>query len=71
MKMFAFYLGSMQSRETTLQILSPATASERSIVNQWTESFGIEKCFNATNGNGTANAACCSHNPNSASADGE
>jgi hypothetical protein len=60
----------MQSRETTLQVLSPATASQRSIADQRPESSSAEKCFNATNGYGTANAAS-SHDSKSASADGE
>lgn len=61
----------MQSRETTLQVLSPATASQRPIADQRTESSSVEKCFNATNGYGTANAANSRHDPKSASADGE
>lgn len=61
----------MQSRKTTLQVLSPATASERSIVDQRPESSSVEKCFNATNGYGTANAASSRHNSKSASTDGE
>lgn len=48
-------LGSLQSRETTLQIFPSTTAFKRSIINQWTQSFSIEKCSNATDGHGTAN----------------
>lgn len=60
----------MQSRKTTLQVLSPAATFERSIADQRTESFSIEKCINATNGHGTTNTAN-NHNSESASADGE
>ena len=52
---YLMILGSLQSRETTLQIFPSTTAFKRSIINQWTQSFSIEKCSNATDGHGTAN----------------
>ena len=43
----------MQSGKASMQILSPSATSERSVVDKRTQSFSVEKCFNATNGNAT------------------
>lgn len=54
--MFWFWFtGSMQQRKTTLQVLSPATASQRSTSYQRAQPLSSEKCLHATNGNGTTN----------------
>jgi hypothetical protein len=36
-----------------VQILPSTTASERSIVDKWTQSLGIKECIDATNGHAT------------------
>lgn len=61
----------MQPRKTTLQILSPATASQRSAFNQRAQSFSTEECPHATNGNGSANTNANYPTAQPATADGE
>lgn len=45
--------GTLQSWEASVQILSSPTASERSTVDKWTQSFSVEECTYATNGHAT------------------
>jgi hypothetical protein len=61
----------VQSRKATLQVLSPATASQGSTSNQRTQSFSIEECAHATNGNGTADTYADHPSAQPATADGE
>lgn len=65
------FSGSMQPRKATLQVLSPATASQRSTSNQWTQSFSTEECPHATNGYGSADTHANHPSTKPASADGE
>lgn len=58
-------VGSMQSWKTSMQILSSTTASERSTLDKRSQSFSVEKRFNATNGNATKWSAD-NHKPDAA-----
>lgn len=47
------FSGSLQSWKTSVQILSSTTASQRSIIDKWAQSFSAEERSDAANGHAT------------------